>query len=519
VYGVYAGGVLAKSVNAIDPLFPYQKIGAEWLSARKLGCLYDEQGVGKSAQAIRACELLNARRVLVICRAVAVENWKNEFRKWFRGGDGSSGGSRDGNGGGRLAAGRMDSGWFLLREAAILVTSYESLEKNLRLVDEGAADRRAQSGQQLPVRFDALIVDEAHYLKEPTAKRTRAVLGKTGVIHRAKHTWLLTGTPVPNHAGELWTTLFTFGRTGIPYNDFVERFCTYRDTGFGRQITGTNSARAMELKQLINPICLRRTKEQVLSDLPPIFYQDVVVEPGAVEIGYCRTFARYILSPNGVEELAADLEREMGILNGILDEHLGKGAKFSYEALKAIEAHAKSIMTVRRYTGLQKIEPVIDLVSAELRADPKQKIVIFGVHRDTVEILRDRLAKEFGAVLVYGGSKPSRIQDRVEKFQLEPKCRVFIGNIQAAGTSITLTAADQVLFIEQSFVPGDMAQAAMRCHRVGQTRPVTVRFVGLANSIDQYIAEILRRKTAEIGQLMDGIGVLEDKPKTVNELF
>jgi SWI/SNF-related matrix-associated actin-dependent regulator 1 of chromatin subfamily A len=106
----------------------------------------------------------------------------------------------------------------------------------------------------------------------------------------------------------------------------------------------------------------------------------------------------------------------------------------------------------------------------------------------------------------------------VDRFQNDPKCRVFVGNIQSAGTSITLTAAHQVLFVEQSFVPGDMAQAAMRCHRIGQTKPVTVRFVGLANSIDQFIAEMIRRKTAEIGALMDGLGAPETKTELTAEI-
>ena len=444
-------------------LFPYQLQGSKWLAGQRFALLADEMGLGKSVQSIRAAESIGAKEILVICRAVGVSNWQREFGIWWSG-----------------------------PKPNLTVTSYESLHK-------------------VPVeaKFDVLIVDESHYVKEPNAKRTQAVLGKTGVVHRAKRTWLLTGTPTPNHAGELWTTLFTAGASRLSYDDFVARFCNTRTTGFGLQITGTNSSRTSELRKIASPLTLRRTKEQVLKELPPIFYQDVIVQPGPVELMMAQSFVKYTLHEDGPEMLAKALEDELGVLNGIIGK--GKDATLSWEAVKALESAAKSIMTLRRYTGLQKIQPVVDLISDELNNNAYSKIVLFAVHRDTVEVLRIKL-KKFNANVIYGGSKPRRIEQRVKLFQENPKYRVLIGNIQSAGTTLTLTAANQVMFVEQSFVPGDMDQAAMRCHRIGQDKPVTVRFVGLADSIDQYIAAIVRRKTQEIRELMEGLGA----PDSVN---
>lgn len=450
-------------VEKLSP-FPYQLEGSAWLSTKRFALLADEMGLGKSVQSIRAAQLVGAKRILVVCRAVGVSNWKREFKLWWSG-----------------------------PEPLLTITSYESIHK---------VEAR---------QFDVLIVDESHYVKEPNAKRTQAILGRSGRIHAATRTWMLTGTPTPNHAAELWTTAFTAGLTVLTYDDFIERFCVSRITAYGRQITGTNLARVGELRALFSKTVLRRTKEEVLKDLPPIFYQDITVEPGPVALGMCQSFVRFTLNEDGLDELTKILEEEIGVVAGIVK---GKnGPELTFEAVKALEANAKSIMTLRRYTGLQKVQPVVDLISDELENNAYDKIVLFAVHRDTVECLSHAL-KKFGAVHIYGGSKPERIAARVEKFQTDPKCRVFIGNIQSAGTSITLTAANQVMFVEQSFVPGDMNQAAMRCHRVGQTKPVTVRFVGLENSIDAYISSIVRRKAAEIAQLVDGLGAPEKKELT-----
>ncbi len=413
-------------------------------------------GLGKSAQAIRACEIIDARTVLVICRAIAREQWKNEFKK------------------------------FSDRDFALSVSSYESIHK-------------------LPVdaKYDVLIIDEAHYVKEPNAKRTQNVLGKFGLVRKSGRVFLLTGTPTPNHPAELWPILYTFGRTKLTYDAFIERYCDYRDTGFGRQITGAHrdKARRLELLDQIKDFCLRRSKREVMSELPPIFFQDLVVPPGKVELGYSADFTRRFLlrGPEGIKDLEKRIEKEYGVIEGIVD-----GKHLSDATIAAFQANAKSISTVRRYVGLQKVDAVAELVTEELDSKAYDKIVLFTWHKDVTNALH-RKFKRFNAACVYGGTDPVKLEIAIRQFQEYPRFRVLIANFQTAGTSITLTAANQVMFVEQSFVPADMQQAVMRCHRIGQTKPVTVRYVGLEKSIDQHIAAILRRKTEEITELMDGL--------------
>ncbi len=363
--------------------------------------------------------------------------------------------------------------------------------------------------------FDCVIIDESHYIKEPNAARTRNVLGKTGAIHRGKAAYLLTGTPTPNHAGELWTTIYTLGATELSYDRFIERYCTYRLTSFGRQITGTTLEpdKITELRRMCANICLRRTKEDVGLNFP-ILYSDVVVKPGKVELIMCQSFQKYVVPVDRTEDLVRDIERELGVVKGIVN------GGFTAQAMLALEANAKNIMTLRRYNSMQKVEPVVELVSGELDSGAYSKIVIFAIHRDTVVSLQEKLGKKYGAVLIFGGTKPSRIEDRINKFQTSKMCKVMVAQLHAAGTSLTLTASDQVLFVDMDWVPGNNAQAAARCARIGQKRHVTARCVSIDQSIDQHITNILTRKTQEIKILTDGaFSSGQNENRTINDLL
>jgi SWI/SNF-related matrix-associated actin-dependent regulator 1 of chromatin subfamily A len=167
-----------------------------------------------------------------------------------------------------------------------------------------------------------------------------------------------------------------------------------------------------------------------------------------------------------------------------------------------ISGVADSISTLRRYMGLQKVEPIVEMVKAAFKAKAYEKLVIFAIHRDVIENLRVGL-RELKPVVLYGGTDPEKRQRNIDRFQNNPACKVFIGNIQAAGTAITLTAAHNVWFVEQDWVPGNNAQAVMRCHRIGQENPVTVRFISLDQSLDHAVMLILKRKVRDLTQIFD----------------
>jgi SWI/SNF-related matrix-associated actin-dependent regulator 1 of chromatin subfamily A len=451
-----------------EKLFPYQLVGSEWLCTRKVALLADEMGLGKSAQAIHAADEIGAGRILVLCPAVARVNWLREFEKFSYY---------------KRSFVVVTDGKLTWKDSDSLICSYDLAVRS--------SDRLKNDS------FDLLILDESHFLKSTDAKRTKAVFGKEGLVRRAGRVWALSGTPMPNHPGELWPILYTFGRTPLPYEKFVEKFCTYIPSAHGMQITGTRQAGVEELKQLIAPVTLRRRKEEVMKELPPIHFTDITVEAGPVDIDIQSSFVQYARNAQTRQELEDKLASERKLMEGIVDR-----TGFGRDGMKMLEAMAQSVSTLRRYTGLQKVEKTAELIAGELASGAMDKVVIFAIHRDVIEELRVRLSK-FKPVTLYGGTDPERRQRNVDKFMKNPKCRVFIGNILAAGTAITLTSAHNVVFIEQDWVPGNNAQAAMRCHRIGQLKPVLVRFVGLADSIDERVAQVLKRKTREIAQIFD----------------
>ncbi len=455
-----------------DELFPYQLTGAKWLAERKVALLADEMGVGKTAQVIRACDLINAERILILCPAVARINWNREFRRFSK----------------------------RPRELSIIMGSTDLKNvSNSMICSYDLAQVLQTTRQSLSKQpsWDCLILDEAHYLKNPKAIRTKAVLGVDGLIRQSERCWALTGTPAPNHPGELWTLLYTFRITPLKYDEFIERYCTGYEGPRGFQITGAKQAKIPELKALLAKIMLRRRKEEVMRELPPIHFDHVTVEAGPVDLDIDPWFVAYVF-PNDVRhELKAKLDKETTLLKSVL-----QAAKMGTDGLRVLEAISKSVSTLRRYTGLQKLKAIKELVTEELSENYYDKIVIFAIHRSMIDGLRIAL-KNFKPVTLYGGTPPHKRQKNIDKFMKDPIHRVFIGNIQACGTAITLTSANQVLFAECDWSPSYNSQAAMRCHRVGQNKPVFVRFVGLADSIDEKINQILKRKTQYLTEIFD----------------
>lgn len=407
-------------------------------------------GLGKSVQAIRAADHIGLRKVLVVCPAIARINWLREFQKW----------------------GQLKRDFFIPFQLNQAVPNCSIICSH---------DWALHNAERLKRNWDVAIIDEVQFMKSLEAKRSRAILGKDSLAHAASRVWALSGTPAPNHAGELWILLKTFGVTKLSHAHFLERYCDQVNTQYGWRVVGTKKAMIPELKDLLSGVMLRRKVEEVLPEMPSIFYSDVVVEPGLVQL---------------TAEMKVQLNNEAAILHDALHE-LDRADNLA--AMRLLEALAQSISTLLRYTGLQKVEPAIEMVKTEMGLGLYSKIILFAIHKDVVKNLSSQLP---GAVVVTGDTGATERQDAVDTFQNDPKCRYFIGNIRAAGTAITLTAAHQELFVERSFVPGENAQAAKRAHRIGQLRNVHARFLTLNNPMDEKVSRILRKKTHELTLLL-----------------
>lgn len=426
-------------------LFPYQITGAKFLAERGKALLADEMGLGKSAQAIEAVSLCEQNsnndcpanwKVLIVSPASVVENWKREIA-------------------------RFGSPAFLWD-----VRSYDKAARG----DVGQHDE-----------WHVLILDEAHYLKNHKAKRTKAVFGEKcdgvgGLVERAKHVFCLTGTPMPNNASELWPMLRAVMPQTIPgrgkpltYWGFVNRYCKTRDNGFGIQIVGTKNAG--ELKAALAPCVLRRKKDEVLTDLPPIRFDELALDGKIVLPQDCA---------DEVKRVHAALEKD------------------GFDGLKAIAPH---VAQYRRLCGLAKVDSVVGWIKEQLEGG-LEKLVVFAHHRDVLDAIESAFHLiDVSVCRINGSVSVDERQREVDRFQTQSTYPLFLGQIQAAGTGITLTAASDALFVESSWVPAENEQAAMRIHRIGQRNACLVRFATIAGSIDAQIQRAVMRKTQDIAKL------------------
>lgn len=423
---------------------PHQVAGAEFLAARNYGLLADAPRVGKTGAAILAADKAGYRRILNITTASGRPVWTRAWAQW--------------SDAGRSVETHYTGEWSdKYRRADVAIVSWSQLA---RVSD---------------VSWDLIIADESHYAKSPTAQRTQALYGAfhgrdrgIGRCDMAGAVWCLTGTPIPNAPNDLWPMLRALAPERIEgflrYDDFLHHFCIVRKKAISRwnKIDVVVGGRNMdELRERLDGFWLRRTQQDV-GITKPLY--DVL----PIHIGPALRREIEAAVPEAEDVLAA---AETGETRS-LDMHLG---------------------TLRRITGLPKAAGVAATVMDEMESGV-DKVVLMCWHRDVADDLAKRLSK-FGVVTVTGSTSPKHRDEAVQKFQAG-QARVFVGQIIACGEAIDLSAAAELIFVESSFTPKDMAQAALRITNVNQGRQPRVRVAALEGSIDEALQAVLVRKVA-----------------------
>lgn len=465
----------------LDPR-PYQVTGAEFLATRVTALLGDDAGLGKTRTTIMAMDALGLKRRLIICPAVARLTWPVEIMRWS---DGMSCGA-DGTSLGPvhvidpvMARTAGLEGIFSLPTVTVIIAfdTISNDKNHPRLL--GLIHRLA---------WDVVVIDEGHRLATPGSNRTTRIYGRRldrqhCLTEHAERVWVLTGTPTPNHAGEVYSHARALFPDAISVNgvgagsprrpmeehEFIERFCHYRDTQYGRIITGSQNQD--ELRQRLGPWIMRRRKQDVLQELPPL---DFVAVPIAVSS---------LLMPAGTggTPVPGDLTDD--------------------ELIAWLTKRSTQLATLRRELGTTKslaaVEYIMDLLENGVR-----KLVVFAHHRELINTVAGDLA-EFSPVSITGDTSEPQRRRAIMSFQNNPDIRVLVGQIDACGVAITLTAAHDVVFIECSWVPGANYQAASRCHRLGQRDGVLARMLYVPGSLDERIMKTFQRKANEIAQLWD----------------
>lgn len=423
--------------------------------------LADDMGTGKSLQALTAF-IVDVKRgwaetALIICPIILKANWKEEIEKFTTiPATVVSGGPEE-----RI---RQIAEFMLSSGPRILIVNYEQV----------MAEQKALNA----IGFDVMIIDEAHAIKNPNAKRTKAVLDTYS--HR---TFVLTGTPMLNRITELFPLLHRIDPKAFPnMGAFTSRYVVW-DKENKREIAGIKNEG--ELLERLNHVMLRRLKHEVL-DLPDVNYVNRSVElyPEQWAI-YNRIKDDFVLpTPDGTEKeieyAIAQIIRLKQVCGSTL---LFTGEDHSAKLDAALVDDSALIETGEKIVVFTQFRPVLDLYAKRLRkAYPE--LPVFELHGDVPKEDRHPMTKRWAAV---NGAA------------------VIVCMLQIASEGLNLVASKNVMFLDELFTPGKNQQAVDRVHRIGAdlTQPVTVRTYTCKGTYEVRIRNILRSKSKLIAGIVE----------------
>lgn len=444
--------------------FPTQLSGADWLSRQQHALLADEPRVGKTGTAIIASDYCLDDTILVVTTASGRPVWKRAFPAWSP----------------------------FNRQTQIL-TKNAKLTAPVCIVGWPSITNPFVRKELLSRRWDRIYLDEAHNAKNFDARRTQSAYGLLteggSILHRnqslayaAKGVWCLTGTPYPHDLSDIYPMMRalcperlqadpTRGWTDVTrYEDFRDRYCKWRPkklSPWKSIIVIMGGKNETELRDRLAGFMLLRTQADV--GIRPPVYETL---PLAV-------------SPRMLRDVEGDIDRTT-VLNAArngdtraLDMHLGP---------------------LRRMTGEMKAHAVVEAVRDEFDGG-LDKIVLAYWHKDVGQILKDGLA-QYGVVGIDGSTPAAKRGDAEQRFLHDPKIKVFIGQIEAAGEAIDLSSASVLWFVETVFSPKSMKQMSLRITNHTQKRQAIVRVCVLEGSIDEAVNESLLRLWSSIREAL-----------------
>ena len=427
-------------------LRPFQRAGVRYLLAQRRTFLADEQGLGKTVQALVAIEADDAYPTVVVCPASLKLNWEREVRRWLPH---------------RTTAvlhGRSQSGWAQAGAATadIVILNYEIVDGHLEDL-AGLGPRAA-------------VFDESHYCKEPRAKRTKACLSFSAGLEPDALRLALTGTPILNRPKELVAQLRLIGRLG----DFES------GAGMARRF---KSREALErLHWHLRAHCyVRRLKADVLPQLPP---------------------KRQVTIPVDLSNEAEYRQAERDIIAWLRAQPLDLRELETKVAAATRNERLVQLNKLRQLAGRGKLPAAIGWVEDFLESG--EPLVVFADHVELQHALVDHFAD---SVHVLGDDNTAARDAAVQAFQDPDGPQLIVCSLRAAGQGLTLTRASNVAFLELDWTPARLAQAEDRCHRIGQASAVTAWYLFAHDTIDETMAELLGHKRGVIGAVTDGQAV------------
>lgn len=422
-------------------LLPFQKAGVEFIeTANGRAIIADQMGLGKTVEALAYLQLHPDLRPAII---VVPASLKTNWK-------------------------REANKWLSTKKRIVVLNGTKPYDLSLSPADIYIINwdiLTYWTDELLAIKPAILIADEAHYAKNRKAKRSKACKKLANKIDQAL---LLTGTPVTNRPVELFSLLQMVDSAAWPrFWPFAERYCGAYNDGWGWNFSGATNLD--ELHQKIKPYVVRRVKSQVLKELPAKRRVPVPIP----------------MSDQARTEYEFNLKETIEILK---------------QAERLSTHHLARIEQLKQLTAGGKLPHAIKWISDFL--DSGEKLIVFATHKFIIA----ELMAEFGdqAVKLTGDDSQKARQDAVDRFQNDDQIRLFVGNIQAAGVGITLTAASDVAFLEFAWTPGDHDQAEDRAHRIGQSGSVTCWYLVAEDTIDEDIVSLLEDKRQVVDRVTDG---------------
>ena len=427
-------------------LFPYQKVGVTFIeSADGCGMIFDEPGLGKTAQSIAYAVKHNLKTVIV-CPASLKYNWENEISKFTN-----------------ATSFIIDS---KMKDVPLNLSGY-----NFVIVNYDIVSKFEQYFLDTD-EFDLIVLDECHAIKSYKAKRTQNILKLKDSF---KHKILLTGTPLLNRPQELFTLLnFIRPEEWNSFWPYASRYCALKKMPWGPDYSG--SSNELELHKKISPYYIRRHKKDVLKDLPPKLYTDLILE----------------LSPSFQKEYNRMLKDYVKYLVEEKEYQKAKKAQFNEQLVK--------LGALKQLCIEDKLEKLAEILGEFV--ENNQKVVIFSQYAKTIEKLIERYPEI--SVKLTGAMSPTERNASVKKFKEDPTTLFFLGTIGAAGVGLTLTEASNVIVIDLPWTPAEFEQAVDRCHRIGTKNTVNVYSLISKDTIDVDIQALLSKKQSLADVILDG---------------
>jgi hypothetical protein len=438
----YAEDAELDGIQLGGELHPFQRAGVRYALERRRTFIADEQGLGKTVQALAALESDEAFPAVVICPASMKLTWERESEHWLP--DRSV----------AVLDGRTDAAWTAEAESAeIVVLNYDILEAH--------ADRLAARDLR------ALVLDESHYVKNAGAQRTKAALELAAQLSDDALRLALTGTPVLNRPEELVSQLRVIGRLR-EFGSGARLTRRFRDAGSDDRLHWNLRAHCY----------VRRTKRQVLPQLPAKRHDAVPVALANEQ--------EYRLAEQDVIAWLQTLPLDLRTLD----------AKIA-SALRAEQL--VRLNHLRQLAAAGKLPVALAWISDFLASD--EPLVVFADHVAIQRALTERFPS---APHILGADSSVNRQRAVDAFQAEDGPQLIICSLKAASQGITLTRASNVAFLELDWTPARHDQAEDRLHRIGQDSAVTAWYLLAPDTIDETMAELLHRKRSVINAVTDG---------------